>query len=413
MVLDGGTWDDEVERWADDPSRFEQAPYSRLNSRVKTGASASATRPTENLRSEYAGHYDTVILDEAQYVKGRKSKWTEAARKLDADQVLLATGTPIPNWADELFVPLQLLFPEESRPGGRFGSYWRWAKEWFDCSPTRWSQGMPQVGELLGCTAPCFARPPEDPCEHYLAFHEANLGDRFLQRLRDDVLTDLPPLTVQQVLTPMTAAQAKVYRELKDDFISFASGPGGEDLVAWNAAALNEMLTKITVGLEVIGAGKGSGKFDRLAWDLTNRARPTLVVAHHQPVLEAAKRVVCDPAGIRAEVVHGSTPKALRASHVADFKAGRLDVLLGSLETISEGLTLTAADMCIMLQKSYKPSRNTQAIRRIHRLGQERPCTVLEYLTPKTVDFNKEKLLAVKNDRTMRHLTAAQFAALL
>lgn len=413
MVLDGGTWDEEIDRWADVPARFTQAAYSQLNVREKTGKNASATRPTNRLKDEYREPYDTLILDEAQYIKGRDSKWTLAVKAIESGQTFLASGTPIPNWADELFIPLQILFPEEARPGGRFGSYWRWAKEWFDTTPNRFSKGAPVVGDLLGCNIRCFDRPVTDPCEHYLAFHEANLGDRFLQRRRDEVLTDLPPLTTQQVLTPMRPNQAKVYRELKRDFVSWAAG-NGEEIVAYNAAALNEILTKVSVGLEVVDpAASGSGKFDQLSWDLANRARPTLVVAHHQDVLEVAKRVVVDPLGAKAAVVHGGTPRGLRARHVADFKAGRLDVLLGSLETISEGLTLVAADMCIMLQKSYKPSRNQQAIRRIHRIGQTRPVTIREYLTPNTVDYNKEELLATKTDRQMRHLRAAELAKLL
>ncbi|HXJ66021.1 MAG TPA: SNF2-related protein, partial [Actinomycetota bacterium] len=251
MVLDGGTWDEETERWARDPGAFTQVAYSSLNTRVKTGANASATRPTDELKPEYREPWDSVILDEAHYIKGRKSHWTKAVLNLKAEQVHLGTGTPIPNWADELFIPLQVLHPEKAHPGGELGSYWRWAREWFDCSPTRWSQGMPSVGELLACSPACLDRPPTDPCGHYLEFAEANLGDLFLQRLRDDVLTDLPPLTKVIVETPMTKAQAAAYNALKKDFVAWA-GEHGEEIVAWNEAALNEQLIKLSVGLDVI-----------------------------------------------------------------------------------------------------------------------------------------------------------------
>jgi SNF2 family DNA or RNA helicase len=83
------------------------------------------------------------------------------------------------------------------------------------------------------------------------------------------------------------------------------------------------------------------------------------------------------------------------------------------LETLSEGLQLQVADMAIFVERSYKPSRNEQATRRIHRMGQERPVTILRYLTPDSVDMRKEKLLLTKTDRQMRVLTGADFKALL
>jgi SNF2 family DNA or RNA helicase len=98
---------------------------------------------------------------------------------------------------------------------------------------------------------------------------------------------------------------------------------------------------------------------------------------------------------------------------VTDFQAGKLDVLVGSLETISEGLTLTAADLVIYVEHSWKPSRNEQALRRIHRLGQTRPVTALDYVTPGTVDEGKRELLATKTDRQMRTLVWGVVKAVL
>jgi SNF2 family DNA or RNA helicase len=111
--------------------------------------------------------------------------------------------------------------------------------------------------------------------------------------------------------------------------------------------------------------------------------------------------------------VHGGVSKQDQGVAVRAFKDGKLDVLCGSLETLAEGLTLTVADMAIFVEVSYKPYRNEQAKYRVHRLGQERPVTVLTYLTPNTVDQRKRKLIAQKTDQQMRVLTAAQFKELL
>lgn len=413
MVLDGGTWRDEVGRWADDPARFTFAPYTSINAR-------QGNRVLAEVRPEYAGPWDTLILDESHYIKGRDTKWTLQLLKLSrqVDRVMLATGTPIPNWAQELYTSLVMLKPEASKRGSvELGSYWRWAERWFDCTPEkiyiRGKFGRPEakevanVGTLLGCTEACALRPATDPCRHYRKFFRANLDGVFLQRLRDDVLSDLPPLQELVVETPMVPAQARIYKTLRKEFI--ADLTDGTFKVAWSASAKHIMLDQVATGQQTLepGAGPASGKLDRLAYDLASRSAPTLVVAHYRSTVEAS-HAVATGLGLRSAFVHGGTGRGDRGRIVEQFKRGELDVLVGSLETIAEGLTLTAADMVIFVETSWKPSRNIQAMRRIHRLGQTRPCTALIYTTPGTVDVGKKELCARKLDHQMRSLSPAQ-----
>lgn len=416
LVLTGGTWDDEIARWAEDPTLYTQAPYTRLNARKAT--EKGGTAPTKHARQEWRGPWDAVIVDEAHYVKGRGTSWTKVVQGLarDAALVLPMTGTPIPNWSHELFTLLQLVNPDEARPGGEFGSFWRWAGLWFDTSPTRFSNGNPVVGEMRGCQlakikgTDCLARPADDPCEHYREFTDHNLGEKYRRVYRKDAL-DLPPLTEQVIRVEMSADQRRVYREMKKDFTTTI---GDTEVVAWSSGALSVRLDKITTSpwlLAPEGEPRG-GKFDRLRFDLQGRHQPTLVLAHYRDTVEACARVA-ELAGHRAAYIHGGTSRRADAAAVAEFKAGRLPVLVGSLETLAEGLTLTAADLAIFVELSFKPSRNEQARYRIHRMGQTRPCTVLEYLTPGGVDEKKRALLGTKTDRQMRTLTAAQYAALL
>lgn len=414
MVLDGGTWRDEVERWA--PERAEDFTTWAYTSVV----AREGRKITNHVRPEIDQRWDTIILDEAHYLKGRKTSWTRALRPVlkKAGRVILATGTPIPNWAQEIFEVAGILWPEHARPGGDLGSYWRWAAKWFDTEPEIvYRQGkqleVPHVGDLLACSVECMSREPLDPCEHYKDFFQANLGDRFLQRLRDNVLTDLPPLTVETVYTPMTASQRKQYNALKKDFVTELGD--GRLKVAWNSAAKNVLLDRASTGASILDPSedplKGSGKLQRLAYDLGDRTRPTLVVAHFQASVDAA-RAVARGLGMSAESIHGGTSRPERRRIIEEFKAGRLDVLCGSLETIAEGLTLTAADLVIFLETSFKPSRNQQAMRRIHRMGQERPCVALDYVTPDSLDESKRALLKAKTDQQIRVMTAAQMAAL-
>lgn len=412
MVINGGTWSDELEKWANHPEKFTVVPFSMLNAREKTGANASSTRPVNKLRPEVKGRWDAMIVDEAHYTKGRKTTWTWATHQLakNSGSLLEMTGTPVSNWAHELFTVIRAIFPEKASPGKEFGAYWKWVHRWFNVEPSFFNPKAMIIGGLSACTEVCATFDANNPCSHYLDFMTENLGNQFLRRRRDECL-DLPPVSSQTVQIPMDRDQARVYREMKKDYLAEVDG---EEVVAWTVGAKNVMLDKITVSpwlLNPQGPPKG-GKFEMLRFDLENRARPTVVFAHHRDVVEACAQVA-QSVGARTAFVHGGVSKAKAGQHVKDFKAGKLDVIVGSIETMAEGLQLTIADMLIMVETSFKPSRNEQARMRVDRMGQENPVTIRDYLTPGTVDERKREVLAVKTDHQMRLMSARDFAQML
>lgn len=420
LILDSGTWDDELARWSDHPEGWVQAAYTGLvayeGGKIQIHRDHRGKVSSVTVRKEFLQQWDAVVLDEAHYVKGRNTTWTLAMTQINkrSEGLVALTGTPMPNWAHEVFTLLRLMYPEEAGPGRRFGAYQRWLNQWFVRLPNRFSTspGSELIGGLLGCASSpaCQGRPANDPCEHWREFARANMGDRFLRRLRDDVLDQLPPLTEEQVLTPMDTEQRRMYRELKKEWVTETDA--GEEVVTWTIGSRNVLMDRITTSgwfATQEGEPRG-GKLERLRFDLESRSQPTLVLAHYRDSVEACARVA-ESTGARAGFVHGGVRDSGKV--VKQFKEGKIDVLVGSLETVSEGLTLTQADMAIFVEKSYKPSRNEQAMRRVHRIGQTRPVSVLDYVTPDSLDSNKRLLLAEKTDQQMRALTAAQFTALL
>lgn len=439
MLMDSGHWFGEVQRWADDPSRFSFMPYSGLNTRqvvvrppvgeerVRIGVYGRDWRTvsvlTSQLEPSLAHDWDTVIIDEAHYVKNVDAKRTAAIKQLrkHAQSWYMATGTPIPNWSYELFVLLQLIFPDEAKPKRKFGSRWRWIQQWFYVMPNPHAPKARFVGGLRTCNARCAGTStPENPCEHVLEFARENLGDRFLQRMSEQVQTELPPLTEVTIPVRMTARQWREYKSMREEWV--AELPGHEDeLVAWSQGARGTIMDRMTTGLGVAKAKSSeradSGKLERLAFDLENRSRPTLVMCHYKNSAAACQKVAL-VLGLRAALVTGDSSPAERKRAVQGFQAGDFDVLVGTLETLAEGLTLTAADLVIFVEQSWKPSRNQQAKKRIHRMGQTRPCTVYDYVSvgPKgehTLDVGKREVLADKTADSTRTLTAARFVSLL
>jgi len=415
MVINGGTWHDELERWASNPGNWTVLPYSGLNARVKTskGGYAASSELVEAAR----GHWDAVVLDEAHYVKGRNTYWTKTAQTVgkNSDHVLAMTGTPIPNWAHELFTLVQLAHPEEaqSKPGfkAKYGNYWNWVNAWFHVELAHFGgQNNRVIGKLLDCTAECYLKPLTEPCEHYHRFMEENLGPQFLRRLREDCL-DLPPVTTQQVLTPMDAAQKKIYKDMKQHYLAEVED---QEIIKWTDGARHVALDKISISpwlLNPVGDPKG-GKFEQLRYDLAGRSRPTLVLAHYRDTVDACVRVA-ESVGASAACVRGGMTGRQQGQAIQAFKNGELDVLVGSLETVAEGLQLTVADMAIFVETSYKPYRNEQARNRVHRLGQTRPVTIRDYVTPDSVDEKKRELLREKTEDQIRFMSAGDFKRLL
>ena len=79
-------------------------------------------------------------------------------------------------------------------------------------------------------------------------------------------------------------------------------------------------------------------------------------------------------------------------------------MLCATIDTISEGLTLNVADQVIKVERSWRPSRNEQVIRRIHRIGQDKPVTSIDLVTRDSVDERVLKVLAGKLDQQMMAL---------
>ena len=73
-------------------------------------------------------------------------------------------------------------------------------------------------------------------------------------------------------------------------------------------------------------------------------------------------------------------PQKERATIVADFQAGRLDVLIGGINAAGEAVTLTRADTVIFVELDWVPAALLQAEDRIHRVGQASNCQVIQLI---------------------------------
>jgi superfamily II DNA or RNA helicase len=187
----------------------------------------------------------------------------------------------------------------------------------------------------------------------------------------------------------------------------------GGEVSAWSSGGLHTKLARICTALELVEPrSSSSSKMDAFEERVRDQARPSLAVGHFRATVELAA-IRAARAGRRPTVVHGGASRDQRKASIRGFKQGEFDVLCATIDTLAEGLNLTEADTIHMLERSYRPTKNQQIFRRIHRIGQERPCTVLHYLSTDTVDERMLPLLRSKRDETISVLRAQAYRKLL
>jgi SNF2 family DNA or RNA helicase len=181
--------------------------------------------------------------------------------------------------------------------------------------------------------------------------------------------------------------------------------------VAWSAGGVYPKLLRLSTGIEVEDPNytKYGSKLTVVRELMANRTHPTLIFCHFRATAEVCANMLRKD-GFRVGVISGAYTDTQRRQAVADFRQGRYDVLVGTLATMSEGFTLTRADTAIFIERDPRPSKNLQAIRRIQRFGQDRPCLRIDLITPGTVDEVMLQLLADKSDQQAAAITGFDLA---
>lgn len=389
-------WADEIELWQPD-AEFHWMSYTGICKRVPKEPGKPASMVVPAPREGLSERWDTLICDEAHYLKGRTTNFTKVVARLKSERLYLATGTPLVNWSHEIFMLLRLLYPGDSR----FSNYRNWLGEYFRTFKPPWGgQFTVEVRGLhKGLTWDEVAK-------------EWGLDSRWLRRSLDDVLPDLPPMTTQTIRLQMTAKQAGVYKRLKNDWLAVLPDTGTE-VVSWNDGGIYQKMLQCSTGLSTLDPGeKGSCKLDAVRDIMAERTHPTILFCAYINTAETLKALM-EKMGRSVGVVSSRYTVNDRRKVVRSFREGELDVLVGTVGTLSEGVTLTRADTCVFVERSPRPVTNVQARRRIRRFGQTRPTLAIDLVTEGTVDEGLLKLLADKTEDIDSAITGFQLAAMV
>lgn len=316
-------------------------------------------------------HLDLLVIDEAHYIKNPRALRTKRIRTLEdeSERILLMTGTPLENHVDEMCELIGFVKPELAGEIRRFA-------------------GLRQVP----------------------AFREM-LASAYLRRRREDVLEELPPLTIENEWCAMTQQDREAYAPTVMDrsFVSMrrVSFLQEDPHTSSKALRLKELCEQacsegrkvviysyfretIRRVVEMLGEGRTTPAGSRESTEPEKGDFTADSIAREK--LSGAENV-----HILAGEITGSTPVEERQAVIDRFSdAAGGSVLVCQIQAGGTGLNIQAASVVIFCEPQIKPSLTRQALSRVYRMGQVRSVLVFQLLCEDTIDEAVMRILDTK-----------------
>lgn len=358
-------WQREVVRWwtiAEDrvqtvTHRRETVPSAAAAVVVVSYSCVDAVRSIDRLC--------TLIVDESHCIKNDESQRYKAIASIAAGarHVILLTGTPTVARPIELYAQLSLL---NEKNGKLLPSRQEFIRRY--CNPLL--RKLPN-----GSCAPSVNGNNRLEELHVL------LRPFMIRRRKADVLGQLPAKTRQVIEIDLPEKDAALYRALTAKTgVSLGACVGSiQHFHASGRAKLSTVLEHVTSILESIVDDEGT----------SDAPQKVLFFAHHQEVLSGLRTVVENGAHDTMDYIFidGSTPSTSRDELATHFQTSpRCRAAILSMTAAGTGLTLTAANMVVFCELHWTPGLLQQCEDRVHRMGQQSPCTIRYLVARNTVD---------------------------
>lgn len=313
--------------------------------------------------------FDTIILDEAQYIKNHKTKAAQAVKKINSEFKLALTGTPLENSLAEIWSIFDFLM------NGYLFNYDYFYKNYERAIVL---QAEKNVTERL-----------------------KNMVEPFiLRRLKKDVLKELPEKIEETYFVEMNQEEKNLYQA---NLVKINETLAQSIDVNTNKIEVLAMLTKlrqICIDPRLLyedissSSSKINACIELIKKSIENKQR-ILLFSSFTTVLDLVAQE-CDNLSIPYFILTGETNKVKRNQLVEDFQNEAVPLFLISLKAGGTGLNLTKASVVIHLDPWWNISAQNQATDRAHRIGQEDTVQVFNLITKNTIE---EKILNLQNKK--------------
>lgn len=322
--------------------------------------------------------FATVVADEAHRGKDPRAKQTRALWYLGdrATNAFALSGTPVANSPEDCWALMRFVSPDE----------YPVKTQWVDRYGLQsWSPfGSLQV---VGLRA-----------EHKEELFRI-LDPRFIRRTKEAVLPQLPPKLYARRSVEMSPKQRKAYEDMRKHML--AEIEGGIAMASSPLARLTR-LTQFASAYSELGPDgnpvmtEPSCKVDALEEIADELGGQKAVVVTQSVQLARMCSARLEKLGFRHGAITGDVPAPDRMAYIRRFQEADLQFMVVTLGAGGEGITLTAAQTMIRLQRSYSLVQNKQVEDRLHRIGQEGSVEIIDVVSEGTVEEPQLRTLREK-----------------
>lgn len=343
-----------------------------------------------------------VVADECHLIKTPSTGRSRAVRKLGIKAACFVglSGTPITHHPADLWPTLEALVPD-AWPSGE-----RWRRRYCDVIQGDYKE------EVLGL------RPAAEA-----EFRRALVGQH-RRVAKVDVLTQLPPKVYSVRSVELPTAARRAYDQMEEEMLATLEGEDGElqEMSVMDTLAQLTRLSQLACAsadvelvVEQVEDPPGSGqlvekvrqkvtlrrpswKVDALLEVLAERpGRPVIATAPSRQLITLAGEAAAE-AGLRVGWVVGGQRAQDRTHDIAAFQAGELDLICVTTQAGGVGITLTAADTVVFLQRPWSLVDSIQMEDRAHRIGSERhdSIEIIDIVAKNTIDTRVRQALRDK-----------------
>lgn len=305
-----------------------------------------------------SGKISGIIIDEFHKANNHRSQQGKGLRELDAKYKIALSGTPITKRIDKSWSMLNWMGIENS-------TYWNFVKRY--C----------YLGGYTGW----------EPTGEYKNLDELHERfDRYQIRRTKDILK-LPPKIYQTIYVEMTKDERNEYTQIKRGIL--------RDIESGDVRFINPAVATIKLRL-FTDKIKTRALKNTITSLIEDNEQPCVVFSMYKEGLYILQEELKDfkPLLLTGDILKAEDKqKVIKAFQ--DEKES--NVLMGTIQAMGTGYTLTRASYVNFLNKSWTVTDNIQAEDRCHRRGTTGSVTVVTYIVKNSVDERVEEILA--NDK--------------
>jgi SWI/SNF-related matrix-associated actin-dependent regulator 1 of chromatin subfamily A len=348
-------WEREIKNYTDktvyicEGKKFEDADYIITNYDILKNFHDPKDKENSILLKS---KFDLVVIDEAHYVSNAQAQRTKIIMDLTKNikKLWLLTGTPMTSRPMNYYNILKLIDSPVSQ------NWMAYAIRY--CNGYQFRVGSKKVWNVTG------------------ASNLEELRDRtsrqILRRLKTDVL-DLP----DKIMTPVyLRLKSRLYEGLMGEYYDWYNNRQDE------SKSLSVQFTKLMKVRQVLAEEKISHTIE-LAENIIEQGKKVIIFSNFTEPLKK----IHEHFGKKSVYLDGSTTKPARQDAVDKFQeSDKIQVFCGNIKAAGVGLTLTAAEACIMNDLSFVPAEHSQAEDRAYRYGQKNTVSIYYPIFENTIE---------------------------